>query len=205
MAASAAAMSGLLLLPFLLLAAASGAAYDAASTPPISRKSFPDGFVFGTASSAYQEDVRLMKDMGMDAYRFSISWSRILPNGSLSGGINREGVNYYNNLINELLSKGVRNGVPIGPQGGSSWLYIYPQGFRDLLLYIKEYYGNPTIYITENGVDEANNKSLTLKEALKDDTRIYYYRAHLLAMLSAIREGANVKGYFAWSLLDNFE
>jgi beta-glucosidase len=54
MAASAAAMPGLLLLPFLLLAAASGAAYDAASTPPISRKSFPDGFVFGTASSAYQ-------------------------------------------------------------------------------------------------------------------------------------------------------
>jgi beta-glucosidase len=474
MAASAAAMPGLLLLPFLLLAAASGAAYDAASTPPISRKSFPDGFVFGTASSAYQyeggateggrgpsiwdtfthqhpekiadrsngdvavdsyhlykEDVRLMKDMGMDAYRFSISWSRILPNGSLSGGINREGVNYYNNLINELLSKGmqpygtlfhwdspqaledkyegflspnivndfkdyadvcfkefgdrvkrwitfnepwtfcstgyavgyaapgrcsrwdrgrcsvgdsgrepyivahhqllahaetvrlyrekyqrmqegtigitlishwflpfsrskinaaaarraidfmfgwfmdplikgdypasmsglvgnrlpkftkeqsklikgsfdfiglnyyttnyaahlppsnglnktystdsranltgVRNGVPLGPQGGSSWLYIYPQGFRDLLLYIKKYYGNPTIYITENGVDEVNNKSLTLKEALKDDTRIYYYRAHLLAMLSAIREGANVKGYFAWSLLDNFE
>jgi beta-glucosidase len=55
------------------------------------------------------------------------------------------------------------------------------------------------------GVDEVNNKSLTLKEALKDDTRIYYHRAHLLAMLSAIRKGANVKGYFAWSLLDNFE
>ena len=38
-------------------------------------------------------------------------------------------------------------------QGGSSWLYIYPQGFRDLLLYIKKYYGNPPIYITENGTD----------------------------------------------------
>ena len=46
---------------------------------------------------------------------------------------------------------------------------------------------------------------MTLQEALKDDTRIYYYRAHLLAMLSAITEGANMKGYFAWSLLDNFE
>jgi len=38
-------------------------------------------------------------------------------------------------------------------QAGSSWLYIYPQGFHDLLLYIKKYYGNPTVYITENGTD----------------------------------------------------
>lgn len=36
-------------------------------------------------------------------------------------------------------------------QAASSWLYIYPQGFRDLLLYVKENYGNPTVYITENG------------------------------------------------------
>ncbi|RLM64228.1 beta-glucosidase 12-like [Panicum miliaceum] len=78
----------------------------------------------------------------------------------------------------------------------------YPQGFRELLLYVKETYGNPTIYITENGVDEATNNSLPLQEALKDDIRIEYYHKHLLALLSAIR---NVKGYFAWSLLDNFE
>ena len=38
-------------------------------------------------------------------------------------------------------------------QAASSWLYIYPPGFRDLLLFIKKYYGNPTIYITENGTD----------------------------------------------------
>nr|CAH66810.1 OSIGBa0135C13.5 [Oryza sativa] len=402
----------------------------------------------------YKEDVRIMKEMGMDAYRFSISWSRILPNGSLSGGVNREGINYYNNLINELLSKevqpfatlfhfdtpqaledkykgflspniindykdyaeicfkefgdrvkhwitfnepwnfcsmgyasgtmapgrcsswekgkcrvgdsgrepytachhqllahaetvrlykekyqfteeairqspfirdnnlnqrsakalqkgrigiilnsewfvpfsqskssndaarrvldfmlgwfmdplirgdyplsmrelvgnrlpefskeqsemvkgafdfiglnyyassyadndppsyghnnsyntdshakitGSRNGIPIGPQAASFWFYIYPEGLRELLLHIKENYGNPTIYITENGVDEINNKTMRLKEALKDDIRIEYYHKHLLALLSAMRDGANVKGYFAWSLLDNFE
>ncbi|KAK6157142.1 hypothetical protein DH2020_011390 [Rehmannia glutinosa] len=45
----------------------------------ISRADFPYGFTFGTASSAYQSDIDLMKDLGMDAYRFSISWSRILP------------------------------------------------------------------------------------------------------------------------------
>ncbi|VAH33312.1 unnamed protein product [Triticum turgidum subsp. durum] len=100
---------------------------------------------------------------------------------------------------------GVRNGVPIGPQAASPWLYVYPKGFHDLLLYLKEKYRNPLVYITENGVDEANNKSLPLEEALKDDARIEYHHMHLDALLSAIRDGANVKGYFAWSLLDNFE
>ncbi|KAI5322977.1 hypothetical protein L3X38_032049 [Prunus dulcis] len=55
----------------------------------------------------YKEDVGIMKNMGWDAYRFSISWSRLLPNGKLSGGVNKEGIKYYNNLINELLRNGL--------------------------------------------------------------------------------------------------
>lgn len=43
----------------------------------------------------------------MDVYRFSISWSRLLPNGMV-GSVNRAGVDYYNNLITELMSKGVK-------------------------------------------------------------------------------------------------
>ncbi|MCH87566.1 beta-glucosidase 12-like, partial [Trifolium medium] len=49
-----------------------------------------------------------MKDINMDAYRFSISWSRILPKGKLGGGVNKEGIKYYNNVINELLDKGLQ-------------------------------------------------------------------------------------------------
>ncbi|GLJ47726.1 hypothetical protein SUGI_1008020 [Cryptomeria japonica] len=56
----------------------------------------------------YKEDVKLIKDMGMDAYRFSISWSRILPYGSVRRGINKAGVAYYNNLINELVKHDIR-------------------------------------------------------------------------------------------------
>ncbi|KAJ8436489.1 hypothetical protein Cgig2_000474 [Carnegiea gigantea] len=79
------------------------------------------------------------------------------------------------------------NGTLIGPKAASNWLYVYPRGFYELLMYIKRKYNNPSIYITENdatsiftfpGVDEANDNEL---------------------------KGANVKGYFAWSLLDNFE
>ncbi|XP_071911391.1 raucaffricine-O-beta-D-glucosidase-like [Coffea arabica] len=90
-------------------------------------------------------------------------------------------------------------------QGGSNWLNIYPQGFRELLNCVKATYNVPLIYITENGVDEANNTSLTLSEALVDNTRIKYIQDHLLNLRLAIDDGVNVKGYFAWSLTDNFE
>ncbi|GLU19412.1 hypothetical protein SLE2022_356650 [Rubroshorea leprosula] len=55
------------------------------------------------------------------------------------------------------------------------------------------------------GVDEVNNSTLPLEEALVDNDRIYYYQQHLSFLQSAIQDGVNVKGYFAWSLLDNFE
>nr|ACD65510.1 beta-glucosidase D2 [Lotus japonicus] len=438
----------------------------------LNRSSFPKGFIFGTASSAYQyegaankggrkpsiwdtyahnhsdriadgsngdvaideyhrykEDVGIMKSMNLDAYRFSISWPRILPKGKLSGGINQEGIKYYNNLINELLAKGLqpfvtlfhwdmpqpledeyggflkenivadykdyaelcfkefgdrvkhwitlnepwgfssngyalgefapgrcskwldpnctggdsgtepylvthyqllahaeavhvykkkyqasqkgiigvtlvthwfepfsdnkydhhaagraidfmfgwymdpltfgkypdsmislvgnrlpkftsrqarlvkgsfdfiginyyttyyaanappgihpyfftdslanltgeRNGNPIGPRAASTWLYIYPKGIQELLLYTKKKYNNPLIYITENGMSEFNDPTLSLEEALIDTFRIDYYFRHLFYLRSAIRNGSNVKGYFAWSLLDNYE
>ncbi|KVH91149.1 Glycoside hydrolase, catalytic domain-containing protein [Cynara cardunculus var. scolymus] len=55
----------------------------------------------------YQEDVQLLKKMGVNSYRFSISWPRILPGGKVSMGKNQEGINYYNKLIDELLANGI--------------------------------------------------------------------------------------------------
>ncbi|KAJ0104842.1 hypothetical protein Patl1_19637 [Pistacia atlantica] len=56
----------------------------------------------------YKEDVKIMKDMNTDAFRFSISWSRVLPGGKLKRGVNKEGIRFYNNLINELLANGLQ-------------------------------------------------------------------------------------------------
>ncbi|GER41774.1 beta-glucosidase, partial [Striga asiatica] len=50
-----------------------------------------------------KEDVKLMKDMGIETYRFSISWTRILPGGQLSTGVNKEGVKFYNDMIDLLI------------------------------------------------------------------------------------------------------
>lgn len=53
----------------------------------------------------YEEDIKLMSEMGLKAYRFSISWPRILPNGK--GEVNKEGIEFYHNVIDELLKYGI--------------------------------------------------------------------------------------------------
>ncbi|KAJ4972870.1 hypothetical protein NE237_006044 [Protea cynaroides] len=53
----------------------------------------------------YMEDVELMHSLGVNAYRFSISWSRVLPRGRF-GEVNQEGIEFYNNLIDAILMRG---------------------------------------------------------------------------------------------------
>ncbi|KAL0394217.1 UNVERIFIED_CONTAM: Oleuropein beta-glucosidase [Sesamum latifolium] len=55
----------------------------------------------------FEEDITMMKKMGFDAYRFSISWPRILPGGRCCAGINKEGIDYYNNVINTVIKHGL--------------------------------------------------------------------------------------------------
>jgi beta-glucosidase len=71
---------------------------------------------------------------------------------------------------------------------------IYPQGLTDLLVRVSTEYTKVPIYVTENGMSEDN-----------DERRVAYYDAHLQAVRAAQQQGADVRGYFAWSLLDNYE
>jgi beta-glucosidase len=80
---------------------------------------------------------------------------------------------------------------------------VNPVGLYELLKDVQLNYGNPDVYITENGMAA---KDLPDEQGfVVDRGRIMYLRDHLLAMHDAIETGANVKGYYAWSLLDNFE
>ncbi|XP_027109408.1 raucaffricine-O-beta-D-glucosidase [Coffea arabica] len=98
------------------------------------------------------------------------------------------------------------DGKPIGERTSSGWIYIYPEGLFKLLCLIKTRYNNPAIYITENGVADAGALDGTIYLSLSDDIRIRYHRDHLKALKRAIDQySVSVKGYTAWSLLDNFE
>ncbi|MBA0764346.1 hypothetical protein Gotri_013702 [Gossypium trilobum] len=61
----------------------------------------------------YKEDVSILKDLGVNAYRFSIPWTRILPDGTLGGGINQEGISHYNSFIDELIKNDIEPFVTI--------------------------------------------------------------------------------------------
>ncbi|KAG7297323.1 hypothetical protein JYU34_019295 [Plutella xylostella] len=83
------------------------------------------------------------------------------------------------------------------PQAQSSWLQSVPWGFYKILTQVRYLYDNPAVWITENGWSTSGG--------LIDNDRVKYYRTYLSALLDAVEEGSNIKGYTAWSLFDNFE
>ncbi|KAK5995334.1 Beta-glucosidase 1B [Cladobotryum mycophilum] len=98
-----------------------------------------------------------------------------------------------------------KDGAPVGEESGIHWLKSCPDLFRKHLARIYKLYGKP-IYITENGCPCPGEDQMTCEEAVNDPFRIRYFDSHLDAMSKAInQDGAVVKGYFAWALLDNLE
>lgn len=85
-------------------------------------------------------------------------------------------------------------------------MYNTPWSLRKLLNWIKEHYDDPEIIITENGFAVDGESDLALEAALNDTQRVEYLTSYINEILKAIRlDGVRVKGYFVWSLMDNFE
>ncbi len=124
------------------------------------------------------------------------------------------GVNYYmRHTVREaerpragsLLFPGIRarSVTPHGAETTAMGWPIEPDGLTEILVRLKDEYTNLPIYVTESGA--AFHDYADPEGAVKDEERVSYLDAHFRAARAAIGEGVDLKGYFVWSLLDNFE
>ncbi|KOS17986.1 Beta-glucosidase 1B [Escovopsis weberi] len=99
-----------------------------------------------------------------------------------------------------------KQGAVIGPETQCPWLRPCPEGFRSLLVWLSGRYGRPRILVTENGTSVKGEGALGAAEVLEDDFRVRFWDGYVRAMARAREEdGVDVRGYFGWSLMDNFE
>jgi beta-glucosidase len=118
------------------------------------------------------------------------------------------GVNYYTRNV----TRSDANAWPLraAPVRQSRATYtetgweVFAQGLTDMLLQVKERYGNPPLYITENGAAFFDPPTAE-RDRVEDPLRVDYLRTHIRAIHAAMQSGVDLRGYFVWSLLDNME
>lgn len=117
------------------------------------------------------------------------------------------GLNYYSREVikapsDDTYFPSVSVRLPDVPRTFMDW-EVYPEGVYDILKDISSRYTLPDIYITENGA--AYDDPAPQNGVVHDPERVDYLEKHLAQISRAIQDGVQVKGYFLWSLLDNFE
>jgi beta-glucosidase len=120
--------------------------------------------------------------------------------------LNFFGMNYYSRLLatydpsNPVTqAKVVQKKTPVTEMGWE----IYPNGLYEILTRLRKEYDDPVLYVTENGAAFEDN--VKRNGGVQDDDRIAFLRDHTLAAYRAIKEGVRLKGYFIWTITDNFE
>ncbi|KAI5333288.1 hypothetical protein L3X38_023419 [Prunus dulcis] len=154
-----------------------------------------------------------MRKCGLELPRFSHNEKQLLR-----GSIDFIGFNHYSTLyVKDCIhsacplggyhairgffnTTGYRGGVPIGEPTGMPRFFVVPRGMEKMLDYLKQRYNNKPMFITENGYS-----SPTPQTELQDWNRIKFHKAYMASVARAIRNGADVRGYSIWSLMDNFE
>ena len=118
------------------------------------------------------------------------------------------GVNYYTRSVTEhdadrwpLRARAVRQ--PNATYTETNW-EVYAQGLADTLEWVTKRYGRIPLYVTENGAAFFDPPA-AIDGVVDDPNRVHYFREHLRAVHGAMQNGADMRGYYAWSLLDNLE
>ena len=118
------------------------------------------------------------------------------------------GINYYLRAVTKndpsnVIERAARVRQPQSIYTETGW-EVYPPALTDVLLWFRDRYGPTPIYVTENGA-AFYDPPTAIDGTINDPLRIHYLRQHILAVHDAISRGADVRGYFVWSLLDNLE
>ncbi|HEY2374407.1 MAG TPA: GH1 family beta-glucosidase [Gemmatimonadaceae bacterium] len=118
------------------------------------------------------------------------------------------GVNYYTRSVtrNDPTAWPVRAGRVDQPRHAytaTNW-EVYADGLMDTLKWVTERYGRMPLYVTENGA-AFYDPPQAIDGRVEDPLRVAYYRSHLRAAHEALCQGVDLRGYYAWSLLDNYE
>lgn len=116
------------------------------------------------------------------------------------------GVNYYHRLLVAHDPTEPLIGARLIPRSAfvteMGW-EIYPDGMYEILMRLKREYNDPVLYITENGA--AFDDKVKRNGEIQDDDRVAFLRDHMVAAYRALKEGARLRGYLVWSIMDNFE
>ncbi|XP_071730153.1 beta-glucosidase 18-like isoform X2 [Rutidosis leptorrhynchoides] len=155
--------------------------------------------------------------LGNQLLKFSNSEKEFMKNSVDFIGVNHYSTTYAVDCIHSSCSltgnrpiKGfvegifVRDGVQIGDPTGISTLPVVPRGLGEVIDYLKKKYDNKPMFVTENGYSDPTTQGQG-QDVLHDVKRIEYHKSYLASLAKAIRDGADVRGYFAWTLMDDFE
>ncbi len=141
---------------------------------------------------------------------FAEAWPAGADKGleSVSQPIDFLGINFYLRGVTRhdaadllLRASNVRQPRSIVTETG--W-EVHPAALTAVLTWVRDRYGDIPLYITENGA-AFYDPPTPLDGKVEDPLRVHYYREHLKAAHAALRLGVDLRGYFAWSLLDNYE
>ncbi|XP_068894407.1 myrosinase 1-like [Tenebrio molitor] len=136
----------------------------------------------------YKEDVAMLKDLGVDFYRFSISWSRVIPGGVAGSPINQLGIDYYKNLVQELVDNGIEPMV-------SMFHWDLPEALQEL-----GGWPNPEL------VDHFAYYAKTLYEELGDSVKHWMtFNEPKQTCLAGYGEGSMAPGYTAASGVADYQ
>jgi len=119
------------------------------------------------------------------------------------------GINYYTRAVTKAdptvvkVERATRVRQPGATYTETGW-EVFPRALTDLLVWFRDRYGTTPIYITENGA-AFYDPPTAVNGTIDDPLRVDYLREHIKAVGDAIAQGVDVRGYFAWSLLDNLE